>query len=235
MTFALERFEWAPGELEVAGRWTAETPRRFRRVRLVVEQDGGRLHRLTPMTATPLQATPEGSPWSATFAWEGEEPPVAAMLEAGHDLLVELPAPDRMVVRASAGADDAALAAARADLAEQRAELVEAQRLVEEERERLAAERTELAALRSELAVVAEVAAPAPVAEPAPVAVAERPLVHSPNGNGHRHAAIQQALERPHQPDDPVRGPAPLAIRVIAVALTIGLLIILAMILGAIL
>jgi hypothetical protein len=228
MTFALDRFEWEPGALEVAGRWTADTPRRFRRVRLVVEEDEGRLRRLIPTAAMPLHATPEGSAWSATFEWEGEEPPRAAMLEAGHDLLVELPAPNRMVARVGEGADD---------LAEAREALAAAQRLIEEERERLEAERAELAAARAEIASLraAPVPAPAPIAPPAPVAVAERPFTHSPNGNGHRHAAIQHALERPHQRADPVRGPAPLAIRLIAVALTIGLLIILAMILGAIL
>jgi hypothetical protein len=243
MTFALERFAWTPGALEVSGRWTADAPRRFRHVRLVVMEDG-RPRRLAPVTATPMRATPEGHPWSATFAWAGNEAPAQPVLEAGHDLLVELPAPDRVAVAVAVAvapedfsAERAALMdewaraktarvqldAERAELAQARSELEAARKSIEGERERVAAE---LKAARAK---------PAPAEPaPAPVVTAERAPVPPMNGTGPRHAALQHALELPRQPDDHQRGAAPLPIRIVAIALASGIVIALALILAAI-
>jgi hypothetical protein len=251
VTFEIERFEWGPGALEVSGRWRSDAPRRFRHVRLVV---GNR--RIAPMRATPMRATPDGHPWSATFPWTGSDAPDAPLLEAGHDLLVELPAPDRVEVLAGdVPAPDTAeivelretVAALRGELAELQERLgveareVETQRAeLETARAALAAEREELEASRATVVTQLE-EEPEPEAPPEPTHPWHfHPAAQQLNGNGNpvpgpRHAAIQHALERPRQPDDHVRGGhAPLPVRIIAVALCSGVVVMLAIILGAI-
>ncbi len=275
MTFEIERFEWGPGALEVSGRWRSDSPRRFRHVRLVA----GR-RRIAPMRATPLRATPDGHPWSATFPWAGDDAPVAPVLEAGHDLLVELPAPDRVQVLAGdvptpeseAVAElREALEGVRADLAAERAAAEALRRELGEEREAAAALRTELAEAReraeaeareveiqrAELETVRAAAAAAEQAKPeSPTVVleeeeepADAPAPTHPwhfhpaarvNGSGEappksRRAGVQHVLELPRQPDDHVRDHrAPWPVRIVAVALSGGVLVMLGIILGAI-
>jgi hypothetical protein len=270
VTFALERFEWTPGALELSGRW--DRPRRFRHVRLVV---GG--HRIAPLSQSHDDA------WSAVFPWAGDEPPADPCLEVGHDLLVELPAPDRVLVAASAApladplaverealaadqeslrkeqealaADRSALEADRAALAADREALVADQESLRKEQEALGADRSALEADRAALAADrAGVASPtngaAPAPAPAPAAAVAAPAAAAVRGaaapataaaqrrpwdpSAPRHVAIQHALELPRQPDEPVHGQAPPAIRAIAVALCSGVVVALLIILSAI-
>lgn len=263
MTFELDRFAWVAGALEVSGRWRSETPRRFRHVRLVVEEDGRR-RRIAPSKQTPMRATPEGEPWAATFPWEGDAPPEAPLLEAGQSLLVELPAPTPVLVAPVAAPTQADVDALRAELEAERARVASLRRELEAERARVAdvqaeaaaehrreleeawkaareleAERSAIAAERERL--TAERDALQAAEQPAPVRTEHRwALGASPpeppsNGSGPRHGAIQHALELPRQPDDHVRGKAPLAVRIIALALCAGVLVMLGMILGAVL
>jgi hypothetical protein len=93
--FELERFTWDDGELEVAGRWSSDETRKFRRVRLLVEEDG-KVRRIAPSRAAPLTASPAGAPWVAAFRWPGDHQRITRVeLEVGRDLAVELPAPVR--------------------------------------------------------------------------------------------------------------------------------------------
>ncbi len=144
MNFELERFAWTAGALELSGRWRSDTPRRFRHVRLVVEE-GGRRRRLAPAQQTPLRAGPDGESWAATFPWKGDEPPEAPLLEAGQSLLVELPAPTRV-----AAAAPAAAAAPSPDVEALRAELQAERELVAALKRRLAEERSRLADVQAE-------------------------------------------------------------------------------------
>ena len=91
VAFELERFEWADGRLEVAGRWQGLGGRRIgrpvltvtagmRRRRLFAERDG---------------TGPTEDGWRATFAWDGVPSSItAAELEVGRNLVVVLPLPD---------------------------------------------------------------------------------------------------------------------------------------------
>jgi hypothetical protein len=263
VSLEVERFEWTPGALELAGRWPA--PKRFRHVRLLV--DGRRI--------APARQE-HGEIWAATFPWDGDEPPGAPLLEVGRDLLVELPVPNRVLVLAAparpqdplaeAGAalaaereqlradrkalarerkalksEQKALASQRATLEKERQSLTadrerlgkeqqslnaDRERLGKEQqsltadRERLGKDRDSLQAGEKELAARAEAAAVAEARPPAPV-VAPAPRARRPLP--------------PRQPDDPVRGQAPLAVRIIAIALCSGVLVMLGIILGAIL
>jgi hypothetical protein len=92
--FELERFEWqAPDRLEIAGKFhgleqtPADEP-------VLLVSGGGEAHRLKAVGEIVPSALEAGKPWRAQFVWD--ETPVgveAAVLEFGHDLVVDLPAP----------------------------------------------------------------------------------------------------------------------------------------------
>src|SRR4051794_19094193 len=122
VAFELERFEWADGRLEVAGRWKGLGGRRLGRPALTVTAGLKRRRLLAERDGTGRTE----DAWRATFAWDGDPGSItAAELEVGRNLVVVLPLPDlrRRRRRASANYEprDAAL---RAEVASLRAEIV---------------------------------------------------------------------------------------------------------------
>jgi hypothetical protein len=93
-TFELERFAWADGAFEVAGRWRADEQRSLGRARLVVHIDGRR-RRIGARGGKQATAGPEAPEWTARFTCQHRPGEVgAAELEVGGDLVIDLPAPE---------------------------------------------------------------------------------------------------------------------------------------------
>src|SRR5687767_10809742 len=91
VAFELERFEWAEGRLEVAGRWRGLAGRRTGRPVLTLTA-GLRRHRLA---AVDDRRRPGEEGWEAAFAWSGDPGAItAAELEVGRNIVVMLPLPD---------------------------------------------------------------------------------------------------------------------------------------------
>src|SRR3954471_6047070 len=91
VAFELERFEWADGRLEVAGRWKGLAGRRIGRPVLTVT--AGLRRRRLYADRDRTGPTPDG--WRASFAWDGDPGAItAAELEVGRNLVVVLPLPD---------------------------------------------------------------------------------------------------------------------------------------------
>src|SRR3954447_7371813 len=140
VSFELERFEWAADDrLEVVGRWNGIRGRRILRPALTVDAGGGPQRLLGNPTS--------GEPWSASFAWSGDDI-AGAELESGRTLVVELPPPRRRRRRSGVSAESdlrSQLEELRATVAELRAERALTPspgelRAVTEDRDRLAGE-----------------------------------------------------------------------------------------------
>jgi len=87
VAFELERFEWADGRLEVAGRWQGLGGRRTGRPVLTVTVGMRRRRLFAERDAT--GETEDG--WRAAFAWDGDPGAItAAELEVGRNLVVVL-------------------------------------------------------------------------------------------------------------------------------------------------
>lgn len=93
-TFELERFEWqAPDRLEIAGKFHGLEQSPDGAPVLVVTGDGA-AHQLDSVDESVSGPPEDGKSWQAEFAWD--EAPVgieAAVLEFGHGMMIELPAP----------------------------------------------------------------------------------------------------------------------------------------------
>ena len=94
VAFELERFEWADERLEVAGRWKGLAGRRLARPVLSIDTGTGRRKRLVALPGGHLGTAEET--WRAAFDWPGDPAEIiAAELEVGGSVAVDLPLPDR--------------------------------------------------------------------------------------------------------------------------------------------
>jgi hypothetical protein len=165
VSFEVERFAWADGRLEVAGRWYGIRGRRFLRPTLDVELDGAARRMLAVLEHKPWAAD-DGEKWVAAFEWAGDPVELAgAELAVGPDLAVELPSPSGAPAKRKSRARDAGerlearppraqaleaeLAAARAEIEELRERLVAKQRARKRRVDQLDALRQEANAARS--------------------------------------------------------------------------------------
>jgi hypothetical protein len=157
VAFHLERFEWAEDRLEVAGRWQGLAGRRLTRPVLTI-QLGERRKRIVAVPGDHAQA----EDWLAEFPFAADPAEiVAAELEVGRSVVVELPLPDKRrrrrrrptsqetgeVLRAEAGALRGQVERLRAELAGREREIMQLKRELDaldtEERAALAAAGTQ--------------------------------------------------------------------------------------------
>src|SRR5436309_3171208 len=71
VTFELDRFELADGQLELTGRWFGVKGRRFMRPSLILRGDEGETRLLADLADKPWAAE-NGEPWRAAFPCDGE-------------------------------------------------------------------------------------------------------------------------------------------------------------------
>jgi hypothetical protein len=129
VAFELECFEWADERLELAGRWKGLAGRRLARPVLSIDTGTGRRKRLVALPGGHLGAAEDD--WRATFEWPGDPGEIiAAELEVGGSVVVDLPLPDRRRRRRKRAAPDPGdellrneVAALRAQVDRLRAEL----------------------------------------------------------------------------------------------------------------
>ncbi len=94
VAFELECFEWADERLVVAGRWKGLAGRRLARPVLSIDTGTGRRKRLVALPGGHLGVAEDV--WRAAFDWPGDPTEiVAAELEVGGSVAVDLPLPDR--------------------------------------------------------------------------------------------------------------------------------------------
>lgn len=129
VAFELECFEWADERLELAGRWKGLAGRRLARPVLSIDTGTGRRKRLVALPGGHLGTAEDD--WRATFEWPGDAGEIiAAELEVGGSVVVDLPLPDRRRRRRKRAAPDSSdellrneVAALRAQVERLRAEL----------------------------------------------------------------------------------------------------------------
>jgi predicted nucleic acid-binding Zn-ribbon protein len=143
VAFALECFEWAEERLDVAGRWEGLGGRRLTRPVLTVTTTAGKRRRLVALPGGQFGAA--GATWRAAFAWPDDPGDIAsAQLEAGGNVVVDLPLPDKRRRRRRKPPGEAADEALTAEVTALRSQ-------VERLRTELAGREREIMRLRAEL------------------------------------------------------------------------------------